>query len=84
MFNFQWSDDGLCTGLLDEATSMGAALIGGVGVGVYDNFGFVDKMFKIKENIIPGENNSKIYNRIYLAFKDAYKGLEGVYNILNG
>lgn len=68
--------------LLDEATSMGAALIGGVGVGIYDDFGFADKMFKIKENIIPDENNSKIYNRIYPAFKDAYKGLEGVYNIL--
>ncbi len=82
MFNFQWSDDGLCTGLLDEATSMGAALIGGVGV--YDDFGFADKMFQIKENIIPDDNNSKIYNRIYPAFKDAYEGLEGVYNILNG
>jgi xylulokinase len=70
--------------LLDEATSMGAALIVGVGVGVYDNFGFADKMFKIEENIIPDENNSKIYNRIYPAFKDAYEGLEGVYNILNG
>jgi xylulokinase len=70
--------------LLDEATSMGAALIGGVGVGIYDDFGFVDKMFKIKENIIPDENNSKIYNRIYPAFKDAYKGLERVYDILNG
>lgn len=70
--------------LLDEATSMGAALIGGVGVGIYDDFGFADKMFKIKENIIPDENNSKIYNRIYPAFKDAYKGLEGVYDILNG
>jgi sugar (pentulose or hexulose) kinase len=41
-------------------------------------------MFKIKENIIPDENNSKIYNRIYPAFKDAYKGLEGVYKVLNG
>jgi xylulokinase len=70
--------------LLDEATSMGAALIGGVGVGIYDDFGFADKMFKIKESIIPDENNSKIYNRIYPAFKDAYKGLEGVYDILNG
>jgi xylulokinase len=70
--------------LLDEATSMGAALIGGVGVGIYDDFGFADKMFKIKENIVPDENNSKIYNRIYSAFKDAYKGLEGVYGILNG
>ena len=70
--------------LLDEATSMGAALIGGVGVGIYDDFDFADKMFKIKENIISDENNSKIYNRIYPAFKDAYKGLEGVYDILNG
>jgi len=69
--------------LLDEATSMGAALIGGVGVGVYDDFGFVDKMFKIKENIIPDENNSKIYNRIYPAFKDAYEGLKEIYEVLN-
>jgi len=70
--------------LLDEATSMGAALIGGVGVGIYSDFNFVNKMFKIKEIINPDENNSKIYNRIYPAFKDAYKGLVGVYDILNG
>lgn len=69
--------------LLDEATSMGAALIGGVGVGIYDGFGFVNKMFKIKEIVNPDENNSKIYNRIYSAFKDAYKGLKEVYEILN-
>lgn len=70
--------------LLDKATSMGAALIGGVGVGIYSDFDFVNKMFKIKEIINPDENNSKIYNKIYPAFKDAYKGLEGVYDILNG
>jgi len=69
--------------LLDEATSMGAALIGGVGVGIYSDFDFVNKMFKIKEIINPDENNSKIYNRIYPAFKDAYKGLKEVYKILN-
>jgi len=69
--------------LLDEATSMGAALIGGVGVGIYDDFSFIDKMFKIKENIIPDENNSKIYNRIYPVFKDAYEGLKEIYEVLN-
>ena len=62
---------------------MGAALIGGVDVGVSDDFSFADKLFKIKENVIPDENNSKIYKRIYPIFKDVYKGLEGVYNILN-
>ena len=70
--------------LLDEATSMGAALIGGVGIGIYSDFNFVNKMFKIKEIINPDENNFKIYNRIFPAFKDAYKGLEGVNDILNG
>ena len=69
--------------LLDKATSMGAALIGGVGVGIYSDFDFANKMFKIKEIINPDENNSKIYNRIYPAFKDAYKGLKEVYEILN-
>jgi len=70
-------------GLLDEATSMGAALIGGVGVGIYSDFDFANKMFKIKENIIPDENNSKIYNRVYPAFKDAYEGLKEIYEVLN-
>jgi len=69
--------------LLDEATSMGAALIGGVGVGIYSDFDFINKMFRIKEIINPDENNSKIYNRIYPAFKGAYKGLKEVYEILN-
>jgi len=35
-------------------------------------------MFKVKENIIPDENNFKIYNRIYPGFKAVYEGLKFV------
>jgi len=46
----------IISNLFDEATSLGAALIGGVGVGLYNDFSFANKLFKIKEKIYFNEN----------------------------
>ncbi len=68
---------------LDEATSMGAALTGGVGIGLYNDFGFINQMFKVKENITPDQESITIYDDLYPVFKKAYEGLIEVYNNLS-
>ena len=68
---------------LDEATSMGAALTGGVGVGLYKDFDFVHQMLNIEEEVIPNKDNYAIYNELYEIFKKSYYSLEDVFTKLH-
>jgi len=68
--------------LLDEATSIGAALTGGVGIGLYNGFSFANKMFKIKEILKPNKKNNAIYNKLYKLFKEVYISLEPNFKIM--
>lgn len=64
---------------LDEAGSMGAAIIGGVGAGLYDNFEVIDRFIRI-ENF--QENNPEmqvVYKRAKEKFDDFYVALHSVY-----
>jgi len=65
--------------LLNEATSMGAALIGGVGVGAYEDFAFVNKLYKNREIVKPNMSNFDKYNKLYKSFKNSYKALVQIY-----
>lgn len=60
---------------LEEATSMGAAITAGVGVGVFDNFDVVDKFIKLNEENQPNLGNNLKYNEIKVLFDDAYHTL---------
>lgn len=57
----------------DEATSMGAAITGGVGVGLYKSFDVADKFFKIEDTRIPNMENNKKYNKIAESFEECYE-----------
>lgn len=46
---------------LEEATSMGAAVTGGVGSGVFRDFDVIDKFINIEEIEEPIEKNSRKY-----------------------
>jgi len=58
---------------LEEATSMGAAIIGGVGVGVFDSFDVIDKFNKIESIQKPIESNKKLYETMMPVFDEAYE-----------
>ena len=47
---------------LEEATSMGAAITAGVGVGVFENFDVIDKFLKIEETKTPNTDNQPVYS----------------------
>ena len=39
--------------ILEEATSMGAALVGGVGVGLYSGFDMIHRMNEVSATVLP-------------------------------
>lgn len=64
---------------LEEATSMGAAVCGGVGVGMYKDFSVADSFNSIREAIHPNEENARAYGRMYALFQAAYERLKPFY-----
>jgi len=68
--------------ILEEATSMGAAVIGGVGVGLYPDFAMAEQMNHIAETIQPELARREVYDRTYRVFDAAYAALEPVYAMM--
>jgi xylulokinase len=68
--------------VLEEATSMGAALAGGVGVGLYPNFSMSETMNQIVETIAPDPIAQAAYEQIYPIFEAAYQALVPVYDMI--
>jgi xylulokinase len=66
--------------ILEEATSMGAALAGGVGVGLYDDFSMIEQMNRVVEVIEPDPETHRVYQSVYPVFDDIYTALEPVYD----
>ena len=66
--------------LLVEATSLGAAIAGGVGIGLYPDYGVVSQLVQIE----PGEEPSQAvvgrYEDLYQVFRETYQALVGVYD----
>jgi len=62
-----------------EANSMGAAIIGGVALGIYKDFNEgVDVFVKKREIVEPKEETTKIYEQKFPLFSRAYSALESV------
>lgn len=65
---------------LTEATSMGAALLGGVGCGLYEDFSMIEVMNPIKEVVTPNKENTAYYEDLTGTFVDLYRSLEPWFN----
>jgi xylulokinase len=63
----------------EGATSMGAAVIGGVGIGMYPDFSIAERMNAIDETIDPNPAHRAVYDDAYGVFEAAYAALEPVY-----
>ncbi len=68
--------------ILDEATSMGAALAGGVGVGLYPGFEMATAMNPVAEVIEPNPQAQAVYTELYPLFQETYAALVPVYDRL--
>lgn len=60
---------------LEESNSMGAALIAGVGSGIYKDFQAIDQFIQIRETICPDEENVKTYGTVQKRFEEVYQAL---------
>jgi len=67
---------------IEEATSIGAAIAGGVGVGIFSSLKETDKLVKLEEEIHPNEDNFPIYRRYYNIFKTTYEKLFDVFSMM--
>jgi xylulokinase len=61
---------------LEEATSMGAAVIGGVGVGLFPSFSVIDNFIKITKTIYPDHKNNIIYDKYKYLLELGYYSLQ--------
>jgi xylulokinase len=68
--------------VLEEATSMGAALTGGVGVGLYPDFSMIETMNPVTEIIEPDPGAREAYEQIFPIFEAAYQALVPVYDMM--
>ncbi len=65
---------------LEEATSIGAAVCAGVGVGALSSFNEVDKFVHPVDEFTPDEKNSALYDKMLPVFDHSYHALCGVYD----
>lgn len=65
---------------LTEATSMGAALLGGVGSGLYEDYSIIEAMNPIVELVSPNRANNALYEDQSKRFEYLYRSLEPWFN----
>jgi len=68
---------------IEEATSMGAAVTGGVGAGVFKNFDVIHDFVKTNRETVPIKQHHEIYRKIMPIFEQSYNALTGVYEALS-
>jgi len=66
--------------LLVEATSLGAAIAGGVGVGLYPGYGIAGELVQVEAGEEPSPKNAARYEELYQVFKQTYESLVGIYD----
>jgi xylulokinase len=70
--------------LVAEATSWGAAVAGGVGVGLYPDWQIAKERTHIKTVVEPNPQATARYAELYPLFQDVYRVLEPIYGRLAG
>ena len=68
--------------LLQEATSLGAAIAGGVGVGLFENYRAAEAMVQIVDTQDPNPSAHACYERLHGVFQSAYTALVPVFEEL--
>jgi xylulokinase len=68
--------------LVDEATSLGAAIVGGVAVGIFDGFDIADRFSETTGAFAADGDRHLHYQKAHLLFRDAYRRLEPWFELL--
>ena len=63
----------------DTATTLGAAILAGVGTGVYDSFeAAAEQTVRVSRSVKPNPENQETYDRGYAAYRELYESLKGL------
>jgi xylulokinase len=68
--------------LLEEATSMGAAIAGGVGVGIFPDFTIAETLTPEVDRMQPNPALRPVYDRLYCIFNQCYDAFVPLYDAL--
>ena len=77
-----WQRPVLIPQFLEEATSLGAAVCGGVGIGAFSDFKVVKNFNKTVSEIKPRTQYKETYNNLYDIFNRTYEALVPIYSSL--
>jgi len=69
---------------LEEATSLGAAIAGGIAFGLFKDFQVAKNITRVSEVHDPRPEVREKYDRLYSVFQEAYESLVPIYNKLQG
>lgn len=67
---------------LDEATSMGAAVTGGVGAGIFRDFTVIDQMLEINSAVTPNPEAQAAYAPVKALFEVCYDAMQPIYRYM--
>jgi len=67
----------------DMATARGAAIAGGVGVGLYPDYGVAQAMARVETRLDPNPDRDGVYQKMFALFQQAYAGLAPVFTGLS-
>ena len=65
--------------LLVEATSLGAAIAGGIGVSLYPDYSIAEQLVQVEAGEEPRPESAARYEELYQIFKRTYDSLAGIY-----
>jgi len=69
--------------LLEEAGSMGAAVIAGIGAGLYDDFNAIDKFIQLTDSEMPNPTAVQAYKVYQENFEIYYNALKPAYELIS-
>jgi len=64
----------------DEATSVGAAVLAGVGSGALKDFHEISKFSRIADTNAPDESNRAVYEKMLKCFDSTYYAMKEIYS----
>lgn len=70
--------------IVDEANAIGAAVVAGVGAGIFDDYAISEKLSKRSADTEPNVERTRAYQRPYELFLDAYDRFEPWFNDIAG
>ena len=64
---------------IEEANSMGAAVIAGVGAGIFEDFSAIEKFIQVTNRVTPDKNNQECYQKLKEKYNAVYEALLPVF-----